>query len=381
MAAQRWDIFCKVVDNYGDAGVCWRLARQLVAEHGLAVTLWIDAPESLARLAPALDAGRTDQAVAGVRVRRADTADGAGLPQVVVEGFGCGLPPRYVDAMVASSRPPAWINLEYLSAEPWVEGAHGLPSPQPSLPLTRHFFFPGFSSSTGGLLRERGVFAERDRAQRDPTGREAMLRAFGVAGAAPDALVVTLFCYTNQALPALLDAWVEGDAPVVCLVPEGVATAAFDGWTGGAVPHAGQALTHGPLTIAAIPFVEQDAYDRILWRGDLNFVRGEDSFVRAQWAARPFVWHIYPQADDAHRVKLDEFLARFRHGLDDAAFADLERFWHAWNEGDGAAAASAWPAFRASLPAQAAHGRAWADRLAGNADLASSLVRFAAERL
>ncbi|HET9045379.1 MAG TPA: elongation factor P maturation arginine rhamnosyltransferase EarP, partial [Casimicrobiaceae bacterium] len=42
MAAQRWDVFCKVVDNFGDAGVCWRLARQLVAEHDLAVTLWID---------------------------------------------------------------------------------------------------------------------------------------------------------------------------------------------------------------------------------------------------------------------------------------------------------------------------------------------------
>ena len=26
-----WDIFCSVVDNFGDIGVTWRLARQLVA--------------------------------------------------------------------------------------------------------------------------------------------------------------------------------------------------------------------------------------------------------------------------------------------------------------------------------------------------------------
>ena len=84
MTAQRWDIFCKVVDNYGDAGVCWRLARQLVAEHGLAVTLWIDALASLARIAPTLDVALADQTISGVRVRRTDTADPAGLPAVVV---------------------------------------------------------------------------------------------------------------------------------------------------------------------------------------------------------------------------------------------------------------------------------------------------------
>ena len=45
-----WDIFCTVVDNYGDIGVCWRLARQLAAEHGFAVRLWVDDLASFARL-------------------------------------------------------------------------------------------------------------------------------------------------------------------------------------------------------------------------------------------------------------------------------------------------------------------------------------------
>ena len=44
-------------------------------------------------------------------------------------------------------------------------------------------------------------------------------------------------------------------------------------------------------------------------------VRGEDSFVRAQWAALPFVWQAYPQADAAHLTKVAAFLDRYCIGL------------------------------------------------------------------
>ena len=37
-----WDIFCSVVDNFGDIGVCWRLARRLSAGLGQQVRLWVD---------------------------------------------------------------------------------------------------------------------------------------------------------------------------------------------------------------------------------------------------------------------------------------------------------------------------------------------------
>lgn len=382
MPAQRFDIFCKVVDNYGDAGVCWRLARQLVREHGIAVTLWIDALGSLVRIAPDLHPARQDQTHADVRVRGwGEPFPAVELPDVVIEGFGCGLPHRYIEAMVAAPWAPVWINLEYLSAEPWVESAHLLPSPQPLLPLTRHFFFPGFTEATGGLLREAGLLAARDAAQAQRAERASMLRAFVGSSTADNALAVSMFCYSNPALPALLDTWVEGDEPVVCLVPEGVATAALDSWTGGAVPHARQSLVHGPLTLAMLPFVAQDDYDRVLWQCDANFVRGEDSFVRAQWAARPFAWHIYPQADDAHRVKLDEFLRRFQAGMDKGLADSLTRFWHAWNDGDGPATAAAWPEFRAAFPLLSRRGKAWSRRLSGLPDLATRLVGFAENRL
>src|SRR5690348_10163681 len=300
MNGGRWDVFCRVIDNYGDAGVCWRLARQLVSEHALDVTLWIDRLATLAHIEPALDAARDAQTLAGVAVRRLDDDAAPALPDMVVEGFGCGLPRRLLEAMAAASTPPPWINLEYLSAEPWVDTAHGLASTHPQLPLTRHFWFPGFTSKTGGLIREAGLFAARDAWRAQQQRNEGKLR-------------IVLFCYPNGALPALFDAWAEGDEAVVCVVPEGVATAALDAWLHGDVPHAGQSATRGRLTLDVVPFTTQDGFDRMLWDADVNFVRGEDSFVRAQWAARAFVWQPYPQAENAHRLKLDAFVARYAH--------------------------------------------------------------------
>ena len=293
--ADRWDVFCRIVDNYGDAGVCWRLARQLAAEHGLDVTLWIDRVATLAQIEPSIDPAQSAQRVANVAVRALD-GEAAPLPDVVVEGFGCGLPTRYLDAMAKAATPPLWFNLEYLSAEPWVDAAHGLASPLPRLPLTRYFWFPGFTPKTGGLIRESGLFASRDAWQARPRRDAQPLR-------------IVLFCYPNRALPALFDAWAEGDEPIACTIAEGTATAALDAWLHGAVPRAGQSTTRGRLTVDLVPFTNQDGFDRLLWDAELNFVRGEDSFVRAQWAARAFVWQPYPQAEQTHLLKLDAFVA------------------------------------------------------------------------
>jgi len=373
----RWDIVCRVVDNFGDAGVCFRLARQLAAEHGIAVTLWIDDVASLARIVPGVAANDADIIVHGIRVRAlaGHAPERAPLPDVVVEGFGGGLPEAYVAAMAAARKPPVWIVLEYLSAEPWIDASHALPSRHPRLPLTRWFWFPGFTAKTGGLLRERDLLASRTAFRADPGGRAATWRSLGL-DLAPGTLAISLFCYANPALPALLDAWAEGDEPVACIVPEGVARSELDAWTGGAVPHAGAPLQRGRLTLAVAPFVGQDAFDRRLWACDLDFVRGEDSFVRAQWAAVPFVWHVYPQEADAHLAKMDAFLLRFEAHAPPQARAAQRAFWYAWNAGDSVAVTDGWPGYRAALPALAAAARTWADELAAQPDLAARLVSF-----
>jgi uncharacterized repeat protein (TIGR03837 family) len=378
----RWDVFCRVVDNFGDAGICWRLARQLTQQHGIAVTLWIDDVGSLARFVPEVALARPDQGACGIRVRRLSSlaADNFTLPDVVIEAFGCGLPEPYLSAMAAKPKPPVWVVLEYLSAEPWIESSHGLPSRHPQLPLTRWFWFPGFTPKTGGVLREAGLLEARDTFRANAAARERSWRSTGFVPP-DDALTVSLFCYANQALPALLETWAEGEEPVVCIVPRGVAHSEIDRFTGGEVPHPGAPLTRGRLTLAVVPFVDQDAFDRRLWSCDLNFVRGEDSFLRGQWAGQPHVWHIYPQEDDAHLTKMDAFLTRIEANLPDSVRLAQRTFWYAWNAGDSVTTSEAWPEYRAAIPAVTVLARAWARALARQQDLTEGLVKYCESRL
>jgi hypothetical protein len=332
-APERWDVFCKVVDNYGDAGVAWRLARQLAGEHGKMVRLWLGQLDVLAKLRPEIDPARDAQEVEGVEVLRWRTQfSPLEIADVVVETFGCDPPEAYVLAMAQAKPRPRWINLEYLSAEKWVEGSHALPSPHPRLPLVKHYFFPGFTRRTGGLLREQGLLERRD--------------AFQAALPKRPRLRASVFAYPSAPLDDLLKAF---DATVPPVEP----------WVPGVTS----------------PFVAQDRYDEVLWSCDVNFVRGEDSFVRAQWAARPFVWHIYPQEQGAHWVKLAAFLALYTEGLGRDDAAAVTALWEAWNRGDGVA--PAWRRYLERLEPIRAHARKWAAGLATRPDLTAAIVDFA----
>ena len=382
MSGDRWDIFCKVVDHYGDAGVCWRLATQLSAERGCSVRLWIDRLDVLQRLCPLLDPDDASQQLDGIEIRRWPTSWAAiDLPAVVVETFGCDLPAVYVEAMAAVApprTPPVWINLEYLSAERWVEDCHGLPSPHPRLPLTRFFFFPGFTERTGGLLIERNTSIERAGLQADAATRHEFLASLGIRCAEGE-LLVSLFCYAQAPMASLIETWTRSATPIRCLVPTGVGgdlLAQLHGLGNGD----GIART-GALTLQRVPFLTPRDYDRLLWACDLNFVRGEDSFVRAQLAARPFVWNIYPQADHAHLVKLTAFLDRYTAGLPAPAEEALRTLHRGWNTNTQGVSAEAWHEMTTHWPAMKAHAGRWAQQLTAQGDLVAALVRFARERV
>lgn len=368
------DIFCNVIDNYGDIGVSWRLARQLAHEHGLTVRLWVDDLASFARLCPETDATLDCQHCRGVEVRRWSQSFPMVEPAaLVIEAFACKLPQAYIEAMAAMAEPPVWINLEYLTAEDWAEGCHGLPSPHPSLPLTKYFFFPGFTTKTGGLLLERDLLARRDAFQADTELQRAFWQSHGLDIPEAGTLKVSLFGYENEALAGLLDAWAESAQPVLCLVPEGRILPQLAAYFDDAVPRAGSSYVRGNLQVRVLPFVEQERYDELLWVCDVNFVRGEDSCVRAQWAARPFVWQIYPQHDAVHWQKLEAFLKLYRAPLSLAAGNAMQDLWREWN-GEGGAGL-AWPAFEAAREKLERRAQDWARHLAGN-NLALNLLDF-----
>lgn len=342
-----WDIFCRVIDNFGDIGVAWRLARDL-AERGETVRLWLDDASALQWMAG-------DDAMISVR-RWDDSLSEAQVGDVVIETFGCELPEPFVARMAARAKQPLWINLEYLSAEAYVERSHGLSSPQFSGPgrgLTKQFFYPGFTPRTGGLLREPGLLAERDRFD-----AQAWLAEHEIERR-PGERIVSLFAYANPALPALLAGLAQ--EPTLLLVCPGAAQAQLHSLT----------LTNANLRWQALPYLSQPEYDRLLWACDLNFVRGEDSFVRAQWAGRPFVWQIYPQQDGAHGTKLEAFLAR--HLADgDANLAQQTRsLWRGWN------GLQAWDGALPALVASAVQALMWREHLTSQPDLTTQLLVLA----
>jgi uncharacterized repeat protein (TIGR03837 family) len=351
MRLVRWTLFCRVIDNLGDAGVCWRLAADL-ASRGETVQLVIDDASPLHRIAP--------RGAAGVDVLAwSDELDFEGA-EVVIEAFGCNPPERYVEQMAKTIPAPRWINLEYLSAEAHAQRSHALPSPQwqgPGRGLTKWFYYPGFTATTGGLLREPGLLRARAAFERD-----AWLRSLQLARGAQERVSV-LFSYAHAELHTWLSAL--GSEPTLLLVPQGPAQAAVQAALG-------PTLQRGALRAHLLPWLTQADFDRLLWSSDLSVVRGEDSVVRALWAGAPFVWQLYPQHDGAHLGKLQAFLARWRADSPAAPPVDTEAWFQWWN---GALTAPA------TLPAlagwrDAVHG--WREHLAVQPDLGSRLLGFVA---
>lgn len=336
-----WDVFCRVIDNFGDIGVCWRLATDL-AGRGQTVRLWADDPAALAWMAPDLlwapnaELGlECGQGVPGITVCRWEDAlhldercPGLHPGDVVIESFGCDPPEAFVRRMQAKAlqgTASQWINLEYLSAEDYVERSHGLVSPifsGPGAGLHKRFFYPGFTAATGGLLREPDLITSRSATLGKTGERLSFLRSLGVPAEEGEAFVL-LFCYESAPVAALLD-HLEASAPrtQVLLTPGG-ATRLGQAWS--------QANPSTQLRCHALPYLAQDTFDRLLWCCDLNLVRGEDSAVRALWAGRPHVWQIYEQDDGVHADKLDAFMARWMEAWPADLRDAVQCWWRAWN--------------------------------------------------
>ncbi len=379
-APLRWDIFCNVIDNFGDIGVCWRLARQLVAEHGFSIRLWVDDLMVFRHLCPEIDPGNPQQVVLGVEIRHwAGDLSAENPGDVVIEAFACRLPERFETAMAERYPQPVWINLDYLSAESWVAGCHALPSPHPRLPLTKYFFFPGFNERTGGLLRENDLESRRQAFAAAPASRSQLLDSMGIRPAHSGSLLVSLFSYENPLLADLLDVWSKGGRPVCCLAPSTRRKPVLEDFAGRAL-QVGDVVEKGPLELHLVPFVPQTAYDPLLWLCDLNLVRGEDSFVRAQWAAKPMLWQIYPQEDSAHLVKLKAFLDLYCDGLSDTETEIVKIFFLAWN-GEGRITQELWERWMGIFPKLQHHACGWQKKLIKQQDLCDSLVQFCRSKL
>lgn len=320
----RWDIFCQIVDNYGDAGVCWRLARALsrLTSSSINTVNSAECDDSRIRLfcddLNVLNVITHGDAVAhgaslGVEVLPWSAAESpailASVGDVVIEAFACHLPKPYVEAMVqktsqkVSAKQPIWINLEYLTAEAWADEMHLMPSPQNN-GLNKYFYFPGFTLKAGGVLL--GDWDEvTSNSLNIPTSLSSAFES-----CRPKSKKVSIFNYKQ----APLDAWLGSVNQVALEHGEMVDVFLCADQNVSTTTQAALSSVDSAVKLIQLPFIPQEDYDYLLSVCDINLVRGEDSFVRAQWAGKPFIWDIYPQSDLAHEVKLDAFLERYFEG-------------------------------------------------------------------
>lgn len=372
-----WDIFCRIIDNFGDIGICWRLAKQLSHGHHKQVRLWIDDLEVAQHIIPSLKPWLKTQVIQQVTVQQwSDETEAhsyltTSIADVVIEAFACELPSSYVAAMI--SKKPIWLNLEYLSAEAWVNEFHAKSSPHPRNGLIKHFFFPGFNGATGGLIREQSLTIERDLFQQSIPMQTQFWESIGVKPTL-NKLNVSLFCYPHAPIESLLNGMSQSENPVLCLTPDTGLLAKIAAYFDKSELKVGTTYHKDKLCLQVIPFLDQQQYDRLLWACDLNFVRGEDSWIRAIWANKPFIWQPYLQTEDSHITKLKAFLDVYTKHFDATSRQILTDVSLAWAS-NGTTNAH-WQALSNQLPAMQSNFASQSKALANQTDLTTNLVIF-----
>ncbi len=362
-----YDIFCKLVDNYGDIGVCWRLAKQLYDEHDIEVQLYVDNLTAAKQLIPKLDDGKKTQVIDGISINRFDiNTEFQEIAGVVIEAFACGLPKHYQESMQATS---IWVNLEYLSAEPWVADFHAKHSKFSHTNFVRHFFFPGFQAQTGGLLREQDLIVSRDAFAKEHQ-KLSFLNKFDIVD--DDSLKVSLFSYQHASIGALFDDIANGTHQVTVFAPMNPHLQTCAPFLNKASFEVGERLFKGKLILQILPFMSQIEYDQLLWFCDVNFVRGEDSWVRAIWSGKPFIWQPYVQVENVHLNKLNAFIDFYYDQFDDkSVVSDMHSAWS-----NGNSNASCWEAYIESLTRVKHWCTKQSEQLAEQNPLATQLVTF-----
>ncbi len=382
------DILCRVVDNFGDIGVVYRLARSLSKLDGApALRLIVDNLEAFGAVCPEVDAQRPVQVVRGWTVLPW-SGDAAVLAscraiyerdpaRIVIEAFACGRP-EWLESMLfdpADSATKTIINLEYLTAEPYADEFHLMPSLTRSPLVKKYIFMPGFTEKTGGLILDE-PFMHALASGRGGAGRHQhrldVVRRLGLAIDSDSlrSFWIVVFGYERDYERIIADiAEFAGERAVIVIAAAGKSqpclTAAWE-------------LAGRPFPLEVLPFVPQESWDALVLAADFSIVRGEDSLSRAALAGRPFLWHAYPQDGAYQLVKVRALLDRMAPFFEARHFAPLCDAFIAFNDrtADGPCVVgteSILPVLRAASSLQSGFER-WSDDLVSLGSMAAHLM-------
>ena len=287
MKIDSMDIFCQVIDNYGDVGVAYRLAREFKRVYpNKKLRFVINKTEELNLIMKSNDV----EVIAYKDISKIeDSAD------LIIETFACEIPKEYMDKALKNSK--LIINLEYFSAEKWVDDFH-LQESFLGGNLKKYFFIPGLSEKSGGILLDNEFLERKKKVE---ANKEYYLEKFGIKEKYD--LIGSVFSYKKN-FDSLIEELKKLDKKVILLILSEKTQKNF-------IKYFDNGNNYDKIKFVKLPFFTYDKYEELLALCDFNLVRGEDSFVRALLLGKPFLWHIYPQDENTHIKKLESFLEKY----------------------------------------------------------------------
>ena len=314
-------VLCKVVDNFGDIGVVYRLCKQLLfINPGLKINLVIDDLSSFKKINSKINPKLNFQNADGMDIYFWNDAelchkefiknDGEKLC-VILECFQCGRP-EWMEKILFQeklNRTVLIIMIDYLTAEKYAEDFHCLKSLTRSAKVQKVNFMPGFTEKTGGLI----IDSEWEKPEYNKDGP------------------VLFFTYEKNWSPFVkaVSEWAK-DNPFwqnkksFLLAPGRGKKSFLDAWS--SLPKA--------LPLTNLDFMNQNEWDKMMKSSSVLFIRGEESLSRACLSGIPFVWHAYPQSEEYQLVKVNALLERIKIHFSEEEYKLIKNLWIDFNTND-----------------------------------------------
>lgn len=335
MELKTLDIFCEIIDNYGDIGVVYRTAKELqkiFPESKIRVFLnRLDEFKKINSQVIDLPSQNIDGIEYITFDYLRDNANKLLTAQVIIEAFGCQIPEEYIE--IAYDNSELLINLEYLSAEDWIEDFHLQSSPLGRGKLKKVFFMPGFTEKSGGVIADSNYL---ERIQRVLENKEFYEKKYlSDIEDRENKIIGTLFSYEKNFTPLLEDLKKLDKDVVILAMGEKTQDSLRKILKNFSIEDFRNSLKYGKIEIRFLNFLNQEEYEELINIVDFNFVRGEDSFIRAVLTGKPYMWHIYCQEEYAHMDKIEGFLDKYRRVIENFSDEDfllnMEKFFKDYN--------------------------------------------------
>lgn len=315
MKVNNIDIFCEIIDNFGDIGVVYRISKELkkiFQNVRIRIVLnRLDEFKAINKKVKDIKYQEIDELICVTEDYVKKNIETFGVADVFIEAFGCNVPEEYIK--IAKENSKLWINLEYLSGEKWIEDFHLCESLINSKTLKKIFYMPGFSKKSGGVIIDSG-FLERMRYGKE--NRDEVLKKYFPNLDLKDKFVGTVFSYEKNFENLLKNLKTYDKETVLLLMGEKTQKSFLHILQKKLTENFGNVVKYDKITMVCADFFSQEEYEEIISAVDFNFTRGEDSFVRGILLGKPFMWHIYLQEEKAHMDKIKAFTERFRESVE-----------------------------------------------------------------